>query len=600
MGILTIPCPGRLADGSSCPHRFWRVVPLPKACPKCLTPTSPGDCGKCGRPLEFGAKFCVGCSTPAPPTSFTDVVWAIPDGIVARRIDITLKRGDNRRFLIPAGVSALTLIDGRPRVVQGSSIDYWTVLRATGAASEIEAEALRAQAERRARSPEPVLNIVLVRPGPYPLMLEFSGLRCSDGVEVEAQVRAELAIGSVQRILGRYLSGTDSVVSLDRIERDVAAELQSAVSAGIARLGVRDLLDPGVCTRLLEAIRDPFTRTVSGMGLEASSISVIRIEAPAAAEVLKARGAAALEGAEVATLRMRVESDVARQEVLLEHTTAIESIEQKRKFVIQQAATREADTELHGMDQRERVAQRVRAVEKALCIEQVITEAELRDLESSRADDSRLQQTIRAIGLRVHVRKNELEEIDGQIEQDRRRREHERTEKIADAQADAAVSEIETGVQTHRGMEGLKVHAQHVAVHGAKEDADSKRAEMAKSAEHSRQMEAERNRQDHEARMLQLKGTMTEGQLAIIERISPELASALRPKAGSDDSPAASLETMRQVSQAQLSALREEIERSGQAHRETLRAIVEVVEKARSGGGPTTTVNTGGRDSPRR
>ena len=69
-----------------------------------------------------------------------------------------------------------------------------------------------------------------------------------------------------------------------------------------------------------------------------------------------ARGAAALEGAEVATLRMRVESDVARQEVLLEHATAIESIEQKRKFVIQQAATREADTELHGMDQRERVA----------------------------------------------------------------------------------------------------------------------------------------------------------------------------------------------------------------------------------------------------
>ena len=100
--------------------------------------------------------------------------------------------------------------------------------------------------------------------------------------------------------------------------------------------------------------------------------------------------------------------------------------------------------------------------------------------------------------------------------------------------------------------------------------------------------------------MLQLKGTMTEGQLAIIERISPELASALRPKAGSDDSSAASLETMRQVSQAQLAALREEVERSGQAHRETLRAIVEAVSAARSGGGPTTTVNTGGRDSPRR
>ena len=596
MGILTIPCPGQLANGQPCSHRFWRLLPVPKICPTCHSPTSPGSCEKCGKPLQFGARVCTGCAHVAPPQVFDEVVWSIPEGIFARRVDVTLKPGDSRRFLIPAGVAALTLIDGKPRVVPDGSIDYWTILRQQPTATTIEADRLRGAAESKGGTgnAQPRLTVVLVRPGPYPLMLEFGAVPCADGVEMQVQIRAEASVRSVDLILRRFLSGESATVSTEEIERRVALEVQTAVMSSVSRRTMRDLLEPGARLKILGEVRDEASRAVAQMGLELSSLALVNLFSEATKEVLAERAGAAAEALQVETLGTRIANDLARKEALLDHAEKVETLEQKRKFILLQTVTREADVELHSADERERVARRLRQIEQALKMEQAVSDSDLTDLMAARSDKAKLDATLRGLQLRGIIRGHELEEVrhtlSKQIEQD----DYERIKREKDAQSAKRVTEIHQETQIAQINIGRAANAANLEARSGVQHLE----EQSKDNEHRRQQERENAARDHEARMLQLKAGFSKEQLMVIERVSPELASAIMSRDESKPAEQASFETFQRVSEEAIRRLTQEIERNKDANKEALSAIVEAVRAARGGSQGTTNVNLPGRGRP--
>lgn len=582
MGILTIPCPGQLANGQPCSHRFWRLLPVPKICPTCHSPTSPGSCEKCGKPLQFGARVCTACAHVAPPQAFDEVVWSIPEGIFARRVDVTLKPGDNRRFLIPAGVAALTLIDGKPRVVPDGSIDYWTILRQQPTATTIEADRLRGAAEAQGGTgnAQPRLTVVLVRPGPYPLMLEFGAVPCADGVEMQVQIRAEASVRSVDLILRRFLSGETATVSTEEIERRVALEVQTALMASVSRRTMRDLLEPGARLKILGEVRDEASSAVADMGLELSSLAVVNLFSEATKEVLEERAGAAAEALQVETLGKRIANDLARKEALLDHADKLETLEQKRKFLLLQAVTREADVDLHSAEERERVARRLRQIEQALKMEQSVSDADLADLVAARSDKAKLDATLRGLELRGIIRGHELAEVrhalSKQIEQDRYER-----EKMAALQA-AQRAQIQIALDAAAAALEIRVGNQRLDEEG-------------KDKAHQRERERQKDAQDHEARMIQLKASFSKEQLMVIEKVSPELANAIMSRDESKPADQVNFETFQRVSEEAIRRLTQEIERNKDANKDALSAIVEAVRAARGGSQGTTNVNLPGR-----
>jgi hypothetical protein len=592
MGILTIPCPGRLANGQACTHRFWRILSLPKLCPTCQSPTSPGVCEKCGKPLQFGIRVCSGCAHVAPPPTFDEVAWSIPDGIFARRVDVTLQRNDNRRFLIPAGVSALTLIDGKPRVVPGSAIDYWTVLRAQPTASSVDAERLRVAVEGQVSSAHPRLTVVLVRPGPNPVMLEFGDVPCADGVDMQVQIRAETSVRSVELILRRFLSGETATVSTEEIERRVALEVQAAVMGAISRRTMRDLLEPGSRLKILAEVKDETSRAVAQMGLELSSLAVIHMASERTKEVLEGRADAAVEALQVETIQSRIANDLARQGALLDHAEKVETLEQKKKFVLMQAMTREADTELHATGERERVAQRVRAIEQALRIEQAVSDADLADLIAARSDKSRLDATLRGISQRGYIRDHELVELDHDIAKQRKRDDAARQARIDDA---AVQSRLVAELQSQqRGQIEMGRLAKQAELEGKRGEIEI--TESAADRQHARSKELAELEKGHELRMMELYARLSTEQLMVIRNVSPELASAIKPRDASQPHEKSQLDLVQRVSEAQIKALTEEIIRTKDSNKDALEAIVEAVRAARGGGQSTTNVNVRGRD----
>lgn len=528
----------------------------------------------------------------APPPTFDEVVWAIPEGSFARRVDVTLLRNDSRRFLIPAGVAAMTIIDGTARVVPGSAIDYWTVLRAQSAPSSIDAERLRVAVEGQVGSSQPRLTVVLARPGPYPLMVEFGDVPCADGVEMQVQIRAEASVRSVDRILRRFLSGEAATVSTEEVERRVALEVQAAVMGAISRRTMRDLLEPGARLRILAEVREETSRAMVQMGLELTAMAVIHIASERTKEVLQARADAASEALQVETIQSRVANDLARQGALLDHAERIETLEQKKKFILMQAMTREADTEVHAAGERERVARRVRAIEQALRMEQAVSDADLADLVAARSDQSRLDATLRGISQRGYIRNHELAELGHDLEKQRKRDEAARRARLDDASVQAA---IVAGLHAQqRSQIELGRVAKQAELEGRRGELDI--AEAVADRQHARSRELVELERNHEVRMMELYARLSTEQLMVIRNVSPELASAIRPRDAARPHDQSQLELLQRVAEAQIKALTEEIARSKDSNKGALEAIVEAVRAARGGGESTTNVNVRGGD----
>jgi len=563
--------------------------------------------------MNFGAKACGRCATPAPPQVFDDVFWSIPEGYFARRIALTLKPHDDRRFIVPAGVSVLALIDGMQRDVGATGLDYWTVLSARSKSSTFEGEQLRAAVESRTGARSPVLTVVLARPGPHSIMMEWVELPTRSGLAAHVQLQLEFDVASVEKVLRAFLPSYAEAVSVDDVESRVANSLNACISGALQSFGLDELLAAAARSVLLEQIRPAMTSGLEAMGLSPRSVTITRLGAKELEEMQREQAGAELDARRVSTLQLRSQTELRSQEVLLEHLESLESIDARKQAVIMAAATRTATGEIHDIRERERVQKVIRDMERALQVEQVISEADLLDLIAQRHDAAQRDATIRSIGLRNMLREHELAELKARLHQQDLEGDARRGGRVLDAETEAKITRIEMGLQQEQADFGLQLKAREQRLEQDRLDLESRRRQEEADAVHRRAVDLESRRHEFELRVQELHTKMTPEQLAMVRNIDPELARALFR----DDQRAAAseqLESLRKavegMTQSRIDELKAQVAKmeDGQVrkddqmaalHTSTMKSLVELVANLRQESSRTTINVAGGARTSR-
>lgn len=613
MGLLTTACPGRTADGRACPQRFWRFLSRPAACPRCNAQTAASVCVGCKGPLGFGAKICGHCGTKAPPQVFDDVFWSIPDGYFARRITVTLRPSEDRRFVLPAGVAVLALIDGVPRDVNSAGVDYWTVLSARAMDSAFQADQLRAAIETRCGVRSPIVTIVLTRPGPHNMMLEWQDMPTRAGLAAHVQLHLEFTVTSVERLLRAFLPSQTEVVSVDEVEVRVANSLGAHVGSALQSFDVAGLSADGARKALLEQLRVPLTASLESVGLSLGCVTIARLGSKEIEEIQREHAGAELSARRVTTLRLRSQTELQNQQVLLEHVEALESIESRKQAVIMAVATRTATGDIHGLRERERVQKVIREMEHTLRLEQVVSDADVSDLISQRNDASQRAATVRAIGLRTMLRDHELIELQSRLHLQGIEADAGRRERLGDAETTAKEIAIAQDTQRRQAELALKLKADEQRIEDERRDSEARRRQDELDAEHRRKVDLSSRGQEFEVRLLEMQSKLTAEQLAMVRGIDPELARALF-RDDQRGSTAEQLESMKktvesmtqsrfdefraQVAKMEEGQLRKD-EQLASLHASTMKSLVELVGSLRRDSSRTT-INVAGSGKTRR
>lgn len=562
--------------------------------------------------MNFGAKACGRCATPAPPHAFDDVFWSIPDGYFARRISLALKPNDDRRFIVPAGVAVMALIDGMQRGATAPGLDYWTVLSARTRSTSFEGEQLRNSIESRCGNRSPVLTVVLARPGPHSIMMEWAELPTRSGLAAHVQLNLEFDVSSVEKVLRAFLPSNAEAVSVDEVETRVANSLSACISGALQSFGLDELLSAEARTALLAQIRPGVESGLEAMGISPRSITITRLGAKELEEMKREQAGAEIDARRVSTLQLRSQTELQNQQVLLEHLQSLESIDSRKQAVIMAAATRTASGEIHGLRERERVQQVIREMERALQVEQVISEADLQDLVAQRNDAAQRDATIRSIGLRNMLREHELAELKARLHVQDLEGRAGRADRISDAQAEAEIAKIELISQRDQADFGMQLKARELRMEQDRLDLESRRRQEEADAAHRRSVDLESRKQEFELRVLELHVKMSAEQLAMVRNIDPDLARALfrdDQRASASEQVESLRKAVEGMTQARIDELKAQVARmeDGQVrkddqmaalHASTMKSLVELVANLRQESSRTT-INVAGGDRAR-
>ncbi len=563
--------------------------------------------------MNFGAKACGRCATPAPPQVFDDIFWSIPEGYFARRIALTLKPSDDRRFIVPAGVSVLALIDGMQRDVGATGLDYWTVLSARLKSATFEGEQLRTAVESRTGARSPVLTVVLARPGPHSIMMEWADLPTRSGLAAQVQLQLDFDVASVEKVLRAFLPSHAEAVSVDDVESRVANSLNACISGALQSFGLDELSASEARNALLERIRPALTSGLEAMGLSPRSVTITRLGAKELEEMQREQAGAELDARRVSTLQLRSQTELRTQQVLLEHLESLESIDARKQAVIMAAATRTASGEIHGLRERDRVQKVIRDMERALQVEQVISEADLEDLIAQRHDAAQRDATIRSIGLRNLLREHELAELKARLHHQALEGDGRRAGQVADAQTQAEITKIQMELQRQQAEFGLQLKTQEDRVEQARLDWESRRREEQADADHRRAVDREARKQEFELRLMEVHVKMSPEQLAMVRGIDPELARALfrnDQRAAASEQLEALQKAVETMTQSRIDELKAQVAKmeDGQTrkddqmaalHASTMKSLVELVASLRQESSRTTINVAGGARTSR-
>lgn len=539
--------------------------------------------------------------------------WSIPDGYFARRISLTLKPNDDRRFIVPAGVSVLALIDGMQRDVGATGLDYWTVLSARLKSATFEGEQLRTAVESRTGARSPVLTVVLARPGPHSIMMEWADLPTRSGLAAQVQLQLEFDVASVERVLRAFLPSHAEAVSVDDVESRVANSLNACISGALQSFGLDELSAAEARHALLERIRPAMTSGLEAMGLSPRSVTITRLGAKELEEMQREQAGAELDARRVSTLQLRSQTELRTQQVLLEHLESLESIDARKQAVIMAAATRTASGEIHGLLERGRVQKVIRDMERALQVEQVISEADLVDLIAQRHDAAQRDATIRSIGLRNMLREHELAELKARLHHQDLEGDSRRSGQVADAQTQAEITKIQMGLQRQQAEFGLQLKTQEDRLEQDRLDRESRRREEQADADHRRAVDLEARKQEFELRLMEVHVKMSPEQLAMVRGIDPELARALfrnDQRAAASEQLEALQKAVEAMTQSRIDELKAQVAKmeDGQArkddqmaalHASTMKSLVELVASLRQESSRTTINVAGGARTSR-
>jgi hypothetical protein len=342
-------------------------------------------------------------------------------------------------------------------------------------------------------------------------------------------------------------------------------------------------------------------------------VTITRLGAKELEELHREQAGAELDARRVSTLQLRSQTELRNQQVLLEHLESLESIDARKQAVIMAAATRTASGEIHGLRERDRVQKVIRDMERALQIEQVISEADLEDLIAQRRDAAQRDATIRSIGLRNLLREHELAELKARLHHQALEGGGRRAELVADAQTQTEITMIEMRVQREQADYGLQLKAREQRLEQDRLHEESRRRQDEADAAHRRAVDLEARKQEFEIRLMEVHMKMSPEQLAMVRGIDPELARALfrsDQRAEASEQLEALKKAVESMTQSRFDELKAQVAKleDGQTrkddqmaaqHASTMKSLVELVASLRQESSRTTINVSGGARTSR-
>ncbi len=280
MGLFTVRC-----SDSDCGQRIGKGAGF---CPRCgrPAPSARAWCGGCEAEVRADAAYCWQCGAELAKSRRAFIFegrWARrPEDVAARLEDQDVAGRFSKPLLIEPGTRALLFQQGRCKGELGPG------------RHEL----------RGIRSMLPLLDltgrttVVLVDAGDVVADLENDGLWTADALEVGTRLRVVMRITGIEALYTGLFKGR-SKVTVDCIERELAADVHSAIQAEIGQLALDELLRGEEAPRRIEAaVKSALEPTLSRLGLELVQLRYRGLAGPAWERLQSQRRDLAAEAAE--------------------------------------------------------------------------------------------------------------------------------------------------------------------------------------------------------------------------------------------------------------------------------------------------------------
>lgn len=331
-GFLFYDCEGTLPDGTRCTQRYSKLN-IPPFCEQCQTPTSL-SCITCGKAVSARHNFCKGCGarqicagdnchvrlsspgrfcphctltqgtrpqpaartgepqsarstgstsqqSPTPVSAreqdaqgrFSE--WYKDTTDFARRIDLTVKNDDARRFIIRPGTRALVFIASEQADLVGqTSLDFFEIGGKYSDTREVSARMLMNRTGVGYRSGMPPVSILLLDAGRISINISFEALT-KDNDDVSLIVDVALEIESAGKLLS-FIGRADTikreairVYLYDAMQPILAAAAKESSFDNLTTIDGRDIY----CKRALDAS----SRRISDIGMRIADIAIAAV-----------------------------------------------------------------------------------------------------------------------------------------------------------------------------------------------------------------------------------------------------------------------------------------------------------------------------------
>lgn len=473
-------------------------------CNHCGTPTPGGwwKCPGCGKWVGNDVEYCSHCNTRLYPDERESVaggVWQKKPVIFAQRFEVgSLKRGADQSLQVQEGTAAILMEGGEVVHVLGAGMHGMDGL-------------LRKINWFGAPPPR---SVVLIDAGEVIVPLHLENLRTAEHFPLEFYGEVILRFGGGRddgrAFVGNVLKEARECRFADLAKR-IEPWIRNAVDEMCTTSTLEDLVrDPERRIRLQERMEARLQGELGACGLEVVRVSSAEFTGKEYEELEEERGelAVARRTAELAAAVRRLKSQVEMGRFK----------DEKELAAYKETLDAEYRT---GQAQR---AQEFEELKASLAhASEMAEQGRIAELEGAKKEAEEAERDRRHSGNRA--------ETEHKIELDTLAGEHGRSEKIADAKADAAVSGIEADEEFRQTAEALKLRERKVGIQLKEKEEDAKRRKGMSLAELLADVEDASVREDElEALKLQLQAGKTPEQLLAEQGIDPKANSRLLEK----------------------------------------------------------------------
>jgi hypothetical protein len=450
-----------------------RVFNKPDFCPACGVSTG-RVCPHCSCVLGKGDKHCSQCRQSLEPSS---VNWFLPDGVLARRFPLTVNERDRREFFLGAGVRAVAFVRGDTVTVSGpAAVRCHDLARATRQDRVVNEAQLQANLLERESSGPLHVEVFLIHDGPILPRIDIASARTGDGTDLCLSVELSLELIDPVRFVGRYMK-SGSELRTDGFEESVGGESEFDIRRAVEGMALESAALPRELSELRGVIEPSLRPRLEAAGLRLHSVRVVSCSAKVLEDVQNGRGELRKhelemrnleEAMRLARLKARAELEHARDSLGIERDEARlvadherKSLENKsdhldlllkgraievvaeeadaelaerRQRLIRVVRARFTDDQIHEQSETGRLQTFIRETEQKLRLDETIKADEVRALESSLGNKTRLKQLLDDLESRALERKGERDRAKDEVEIAAIRADARRLQELRDAE----------------------------------------------------------------------------------------------------------------------------------------------------------------------